>query len=382
MSSATKIKIFVDAHSFDKEHQGIRSFIKRLYIALSEHPGYELYFGASNIENLKAELSEIPGARFVRYRFKSTLMRLLVEVPFHIKRLGIDYAHFQYISPLIKGCRTIVTTHDVLFLDFKSYFPRFYRISREFLFRYSIRRSDIKTTVSEYSRQRIEYHFKIQAKHIHILPNGVDSSYFRPYDPAISRQYVANKFRAENYILYVSRFEPRKNHLHLLRAYTELQLHKQNICLVLVGHNSLPVPEFTEYYKSLETEIKRHITIIPSADIDDLYHLYRGARALVYPSLAEGFGLPPIEAAALQIPVICSNHTAMSDFSFFNQNHINMVEKELLKKTLQKLLATPSVAPDLEKIAGEIERTYTFDLAVKRFLAALKEDQARVLQKN
>jgi hypothetical protein len=176
---ARKIRLFVDAHAFDKEHQGTRSYIKRLYSELARQTNsIEFYFGAKDVDNLSRELGDLPSTHFIKYRSGSSAFRLLIELPVLLRKYSIDLAHFQYISPFFTAGRTIVTTHDVLFLDFKDQFPFFYSMIRGYLFRRSLKNAKISTTVSAYSQARIGLHFKINPSQIDIVPSGVVNYFF------------------------------------------------------------------------------------------------------------------------------------------------------------------------------------------------------------
>lgn len=368
MENNQRIKLFVDAHCFDKEHQGTRSFIKGLYLELNKvSQGIDFIFGAKDIANLKTEFKDISNCTFIQYKFSGSLSRLLFEVPFIIYKHKVDIAHFQYISPFIKNCKHVLTTHDVLFNDFKSEFSTWYRLSRNFLFKYSIRRADLKTTVSEYSKKSIHQHYNIDLDHIHVISNSIGFEYHAPYDKEVSKKQIWKKFGIGPYILSVSRFEPRKNQATLLRAYIDLKLHLKGHYLVLLGHESIKTPAFNVLLKSLSKEVQKYIFINTNVGHEDLFHFYRGANVFVYLSKAEGFGLPPIEAGALRIPVICSNTTAMSDFSFFGEYHLDPANYSLICEKLQKLVDS---APDdgcLQDISNKISEYYEPGLAAKKF---------------
>lgn len=361
MKDASKIKLFIDAHCFDKEHQGTRAFIKRLYAELSKkNKNIEFYFGAKDIENLKQELKDIEGCKFIRYRSSATVSRLLFEIPFIIKKYKIDVGHFQYIIPLIKNCKCIVTTHDVLFNDFKNEFSFFYKLTRNFLFGYSLRNSEIITTVSEYSKKSIQKHFNIEPERIHVTLNGVSEDFLTDFDRTQSKKYIRDHFDISKYILYVSRFEPRKNHALLLKTYLDLQLYKKGYHLVLLGHLSIPVPEFDKLMTQIPPEMQEFVFISNAINDEDLFHFYRATEVMVYPSKAEGFGLPPIEAAALKIPVICSNTTAMSDYTFFGEYHIDPNDAALFSGKIEKILSEPPKEELLQEIREKIELNYLF----------------------
>jgi len=230
-----------------------------------------------------------------------------------IKQNKIDYAHFQYVVPPIKRCKYIVTIHDVLFLDYPHYFPRLYRIKNHFLFKYSAKKSDIVLTVSQYSKDKIEKHFSVS--NVKIIPNAVDPEYFKEYKKETEAQIVKTKYNLENYFLFVSRWEPRKNHHTLLKTFVENEYYKK-YKLVFVGDNAIENKSYNSYFHSLEKGIKEQVIRLKKVRFYDLVHLVRAASLSVYPSFAEGFGIPPLESIACSIPTVCSNTTSMSDFDF------------------------------------------------------------------
>jgi Glycosyltransferase len=371
MTRSKEIKVFVDAHVFDGEYQGTRTFIRGIYTILATYPGIKLFIGGYNVEQLKLNFPENENVFFVKYRFKSSFLRLTLEIPSIIRKHKIEYGHFQYIVPLIKNCKFIVTTHDLLFLEFPDQFPFAYRITKRILFEKSLLRSDIITTVSNYSGSSIQKFLKIKKDKIYITPNGIDSRYFEDYNKDKSSSFIKSKYRIDKYILYVSRIEPRKNHLSLLKAYLEERLFEKNIFLVFLGHESIKVPELNKILLSLSEGIRKCIIIKYDVPDDDLIEFYRGAELFVYPSLAEGFGIPPIEAAACKIPVLCSNETAMKDFSFFNDGLFDPLNITELKTKINRALDRPNNSEYLESISLEVKKRYSWDVSAKKIYELL-----------
>jgi glycosyltransferase involved in cell wall biosynthesis len=367
-----RIRLFIDAHTFDNEFQGTRTFIREIYrqVALLG-PEIDFFIAARDTDNLKREFNFLPNANFIRYKSGSSMLRIFFEIPGILKKYKIDFSHFQYISPLTGTGKFIVTTHDILFNDFKSEFPLVYRASRNFLFRRSIQNAEIKTTVSDYSRQRIASHYGIRAEKIIVIPNGVSEIYFREYNKENSRKYIAQKFRIKNFLLYVSRIEPRKNNLHLLEVYLELRLFEKGISLVFIGKKSISSRGFEKLMNSLPPEAHAYVFHIEQVGDEDLLEFYRAAEVFVYPSKAEGFGIPPLEAAALKTPVLCSNATAMKDFEFFGDNLFDPVNKPELKEKLAGILngADPK---KYEVISEKIREQYSWRRGAAILLTAIK----------
>lgn len=327
-----KSTFFVDCHVFDGNLQGTTSYIKGLYQELINDKSNTFFLAAFDVENLQTVFGTHENVFYLKYKSKNKYIRLLFDVPKLIKINAIDYAHFQYIVPPIKKCKYIVTIHDVLFLDFPVYFPLFYKIKNKLLFKASAKYSDVVLTVSEYSKKQIEKHFNISK--ITITPNAIDPVYFQTYDKTIIKELVKEKFKATNYFIYVSRWEPRKNHDRLLKAFVENNYYK-NYNLVFVGDKAIENKQYNDYYTTLPKEIKASIFNFNKVNFQDLLLLVRGADLSIYPSIAEGFGIPPLESLAANVPTICSNTTAMSDFDFFDTCFFNPLDLEDLKSKIQ-----------------------------------------------
>lgn len=322
------MNLLIDAHVFDGKYQGTRTYLEGLYKEMVRHKDINFYFVASNVELLKIIFGTASNIHYLRLSEHGRLWRLVVEFPWIVKKYNIDYAHFQYVSPLLKNCKEIVTIHDLLFMDFPQFFPWVYRTKNKWLFKRSALRSDILLTVSDYSKDEIHRHFKIAAGKIHITCNGV----LLPDNNSLESD-IRQRMRLSKYILTVSRIEPRKNHLSLLKAFVEMKLYEEDYKLVFIGGYDWSNRDFGEYYKSLPSEVKNKV-VMESASYPDLVDLYRHASLFVFPSYGEGFGIPPIEAVALGCPVLCSHATAMAEFGFpdvmtFNPHDLNELKHKM-----------------------------------------------------
>ncbi len=372
------IRIFVDAHVFDEKYQGTRTYIRELYSLLALEPGLEIFFGAHDPENLKNEFPELPNIHFIKLTARSSWGRLLYDIPRLIRKYQIQYAHFQYIVPVLKNCRQIVTIHDVIFNEYPQEFSWKYRWSRNLLFKLAALRSELVTTVSAYSRKSIACYLNLPESQIGIVPNGVDKRFFAPYNKEDSIAFLQKKFGLGHFLLYVSRIEPRKNHLALLKAYLELKLYERGLYLVLLGYESIPVPAFSQLIQSLPEDIRSFIFIHGEIDNDDLLHFYKACQLFVYPSRAEGFGIPPLEAAALKVPVICSNSTGMAEYDFFGDDHVNPDDEDLLKKRISITLEQPANKEKYEAIARIIAERYSWSTAAESMYQLILADYRRL----
>jgi glycosyltransferase involved in cell wall biosynthesis len=362
MNSEAPIKIFVDAHVFDGPFQGTRTFIKGIYAVMASKPGIEIYLAARDTENLRKNFPASNNIKFIRYYSRSSYQRLLFEIPALIKKHGCDYAHFQYITPFVKNCKYIVTVHDVIFRDIPGAFSLPYRLVKHFLYKRSAAHADVLTTVSDFSKRSIEKHLNIPKEKIHLVPNGINADLFRCTDKTASQSRIKNKYAIDNFILYVSRIEPRKNHVVLLDAWLDLELYKKNIHLVFLGSESIKTRLLGKKLDLLPPEIKKFIFIHGAINDQDLLDFYNAATVFVYPSGGEGFGIPPLEAAALETPVVCSNHAALANYHFFDDDHINPFDLKTLKKRIMQNILNPLAQNILEERSGFIKKIYSWEI--------------------
>lgn len=359
-----KIRLFVDAHVFDKEFQGTVTFLKELYSLLeSQRFELEIFYGAMDADNVKKKIPGVKSGNIIVYKKRAFgFLRYLIDIPLILKSKKIEFAHFQYISPRrIKGCTYIVTLHDILFKDFPEQFPRHYKWSRDLLFYKSFMRAGIKTTVSQYSKKRISLHYNILPENISVIPNGVSESFGKGFSSkAAAKNYIKSKFNVEKYILYVSRIEPRKNHLFLLNAFLDLELEKENYKLIFVGKESIKVADLDLRMSLLSEAQKQSIYWFRQVSQYDLEAFYMACEVFVFPSKGEGFGIPPLEAALCKVPVLCSSSTAMEEYDFFQPHIFNPDNKNEFKTKFSEILKHPTSESGLDKISTEVRNKYSW----------------------
>lgn len=365
------INIFVDCHVLDGSYQGTTTYIKGLYSEAIKDKRFNFYFAANDINRLQQTFGESVNVYYIKYPVINKYFRLLFAIPYLIKKYNIDYAHFQYIVPPIKLCKYINTIHDILFMDYPEFFPESYKLRNKFLFSWSAKKSDIVATVSSYSSARLSHHFSIDSI---ITPNAVNPDYYESYDKKTILNQVKVTYGFDKYWLYVSRWEPRKNHHSLLRCFTENKYYK-NYHLVLAGYNDITNHWFNEVYSKLSAEIKSKIVILGSVTASELMLLTRGASLSIYPSLAEGFGIPPLESAAAGIPTACSNTTAMSDFTFFGDTLFDPNSGSEMQNAIEAALNNVNIT-DIQHIISE---KYRWDLSASILLEAIVENSCNAV---
>ena len=186
---------------------------------------------------------------------------------------------------------TVVTLYDVQHLDLPEMFPRAERAFRTLAYDRSARSAARVVVSSEFVRDRAVERLRLDGERIRVIPFGIDHERFRP-----------DGEHREPFLLYPARVWPHKNHERLFHAFGLLRRVRPDLRLVLTGGGSR---ERVAFPRGVEV----HGQVSPEA----LVSLYRRASALVFPSLYEGFGQPPLEAMACGCPVVCSNAASLPE---------------------------------------------------------------------
>ncbi len=208
------------------------------------------------------------------------------------RRFGtLDAVHYPLtiaLPPL--EAPSAVTVHDLQHLDHPELFSRAERLFRARTHEGSARRADAVIVPSQFVRRRAIELLGLPPERVHAIPWGVDHDRFRPGDE-----------EREQFLLYPARPWPHKNHARLFDAFALLRGERPELRLVLTGggHEGRPVPAGVEVRGLVSGE--------------ELASLYRRTACLVFPSLYEGFGQPPLEAMASGAPVAASNVPAIAE---------------------------------------------------------------------
>ncbi len=197
-----------------------------------------------------------------------------------------DVVHYPLTVPVPPTRRpTVLTLLDVQHLDLPQLFPRGERLFRRLAYDRAAQRADRVVVISEWVRARTVERLGLEPDRVHAIHLGVDHARFTP-DPAVVR---------EELLLYPARPWPHKNHARLFEAFREVRAEHPGLRLLLTGagHDATELPDGVE--------------VRGTVPVEELVGLYRRAAALVFPSLYEGFGLPPVEAMACGCPVAASS---------------------------------------------------------------------------
>lgn len=306
-----RIRIGIDFHIWDGKFQGSRSYVLGLYkAAIRMAPDIDFVFFLRDTESLKAAHPEfgLAHVELVSVRKTSAWKRYAYQLTWLRIRHRLDVMHTQYRVPFLSADRTLCTIHDILFESHPEHFHRLFVMHSRLSIRHAAKAAGAVLTVSEFSRSEIMGRYGVDGRRIGVTRNGVDLVRFCPGD-ADAGTLSRYDLTPGGYILSVGRLEPRKNYARLIRAWGCLGEDAPD--LVLVGQKDFM---FTAIFDALRDAPRRErIHILERVDDKDLVHLMRGALIFAFPTLAEGFGMPVLEAMACGTPVLTSDVTALPE---------------------------------------------------------------------
>ena len=237
-----------------------------------------------------------------------------ISLPLYLLKNRLDLIHVSSVLPPYCPAKSIITLHDIFHEEYEElYTPLEYKRMKT-LIPINAKKADKIITVSNYSKQQIIKHYNITEDKIDVIYNSVDKNTFRILG---NREETQNYIRSnyginDEFILYVGTLQPRKNVERLLNAYFELKKDGGALPkLVIVGKKGWKYKQIFD--RISEFGLERDVIFTGYVPLTDLVYFYNGALLFVFPSIAEGFGIPPLEAMACGTPVICSNTTCFPE---------------------------------------------------------------------
>lgn len=285
-----------------------------------------------------------------------------------------DITHFfNYIVPPFVHGKKVVTVHDMVYKAFPETVRGRTKFMLETGLKKSMKRADIIVTDSEFSKREIIKYFPEHSGKIRVVPCGVDCKRFRPCEnPEIIEKVKKSLEIAGKYFLYVGTIEPRKNLVRLIKAYKVFTRHVKNPPkLVLAGAKGWLCDDIYALVKKLD--IEKQVIFTKYVPSEDMTPLICGAMAFVFPSLYEGFGMPPLEAMACGVPVLTSGEASLPEVTGDCAVICDAYSVKSIAKGLYRLYKNPDLRKDLSRRGIERAKIFTWENSAKKLHAIYRE---------
>ncbi|WP_158997107.1 glycosyltransferase family 4 protein [Pigmentibacter ruber] len=320
------------------EH-GIARHVKELLFNLFKiaSGNNKTYFILVNNDNVF--LDEVLPSNFKLIILKNSVFSLKsqIELFFVIKKYKPDIFHSpQFIVPLLSTVPLIATIHDMNHLALGNNYSFIKRFYYQFFLQKKLKKAKAIITVSNFSKQEIIKYFKIKPELIHVIYNGVQNN-FKPLN-FFSQEKIISVLKKydlpEKYIFTLGNSKPHKNLAKVLESYC---LGNFNLPLVILTNIKEQIEDLKQNY-NCNKQIKT-LTYVAEEDFPIIYGL---SKIFIYVSLYEGFGLPPIEAAACGVPSIVSNTTSLPEIMGNNAIYVDPLKLNEIQAGMEFGLQTES----------------------------------------
>ena len=322
------------------------------------------------------------------YRWYSWSEQLLF--PFLLRKYKLDLVHFPHFNvPLFYRQRFLVTIHDLILFHFPTYQNS--RLSKLFYYlklaayhliiRSTVRRAAKIIAISNFTAMDLLESFNLPAAKVKVIYNGVNFEYVDKSGKSNKSAKLAKQSKSQissickkygiikPYFLYAGSAFPHKNLTRLVKAFKPFS---RNYQLVLLGSNDY-------FYRRLKEIIHREkisgVVITGHLNQKELDLFYRQAKLFIFPSLYEGFGLPPLEALGRKVPVISSDRASLPEVLGDKVRYFNPEKVKDIQRAIKQSLVEPLVIDDLE--LEKLKKRFVW----KKMAQRIQKEYIRLLQK-
>lgn len=336
------MRIGIDARFFGSAGKGLGRYTQKLIENLERVDKTNRYFIFLRKENFDEYRPHNPNFKKALANFPWYSFSEQINMPQVLNKYDLDLVHFPHFNvPLLYRKKFIITIHDLILLHFPTVKnttlnPLFYRLkflAYRLVIKSAVKRAKKIIAVSEFTKKDIINNYRIPEEKIAITYQACEN--FCAISPKNEDEILKKYGIIKPYLLYVGNAYPHKNLEAFVLAYKDIDKQIKNLHLVLVGKEDY-------FYRRLKNFVEeKNIPNLIFPDFipdDDLDSVYKNAALYVFPSLYEGFGLPPLEAMAKGAPVASSDHECMKEILGDSACYFNAKNRKETAETIIRLL--------------------------------------------
>jgi glycosyltransferase involved in cell wall biosynthesis len=366
------VRIAIDARKL--RDYGIGTYVRNLLRYLSRMDKSNEYVVLCRDWDLELLNEVCPAFKQVPESSPGYSVREQITVPRDLRRERADLFHApHYVLPPLTPCKSVVTIHDCIHLRFPQYLPSRlgYAYARGSLWM-ATHRSNRIMTVSEASKRDILEYFRVPSDKIDVIYNGIDERFNQtPAEEDVVR--VRERYQLDDpFVLYAGNVKPHKNIERLIEAFYMLRRGEfENVKLVIIGDE---VSKYAALRHAVHRhKLHKHVRFLGFVPHRTLAVLYRLAAVFVFPSLYEGFGLPPLEAMASGTPVITSNVSSLPEVCGDAALLIDPLQTEAIADAMRRVLTDEALRTDLRRRGLERAKHFSWERSIARVSQIYRE---------
>lgn len=294
-------------------------------------------------------------------------------LPFLIPKCDLFWSP-HYNVPLfpILAKKRIVTIHDTYHLAYSETLSALKVMYAKVTLNSAVRLSDLVLTDSEFSKSEIIKYTSSSTDKIKVLYVGIDTAnYVKIFDVEAKSAAAKRLQLPDKFILFVGNVKPNKNLARLLKAFLLITKNHPGFNLVIVGKKEGFITGDQEVYKLIEQNdyLKSHVYFTGHVAVSDLPLIYNLATLLAFPSIYEGFGLPPLEAMACECPVVVSSVASIPEVCGNAGQYVNPFEIESISEGIDLLISNEDLRLNLIELGKARIKQFDWSVLTAKFVS-------------
>jgi glycosyltransferase involved in cell wall biosynthesis len=360
---------------------GVGTYTRNIVRALGRLDHENDYFLIGSPQKV-AEIGPLPpNFRTIPLLDDATTATGYLECRAILKRLHCDLVHIPHLfwMPRTLPCSYVITVHDVLEHMYRAHDRSNLRRSLHFqLTRRVLKGASRILAVSKYTKGEIEKLFGIPGPRIEVVYNAIDERFLRGHASDTDRQVLAERYLVTYpFLLYAGRISPHKNLVRIIEAFSALkaELEKESrfpdLKLIIIGDELSKHPDLRRTV--IRGGVQNDVRFMGFVPIEMLRVFYDAAKIFVFPSLYEGFGLPPLEAMAHGTPVITSNTSSLPEVVGNAAVLVNPENVFEIMRALLRVLLDQTVREKFKQRGYEQAKKFSWDASARQILSVYEQ---------
>jgi glycosyltransferase involved in cell wall biosynthesis len=373
------VKIAIDIRRMTEF--GVGTYTRNIVRALSRLDHDNEYFLIGPPEKV-AEINSLPpNFQTVPLLEPDTTAKGYLECRSILKRFRCDLVHVPHLFwlPRTLPCPYVMTVHDLLEHMYGARKSSGFKRSLHFqLTRRVLSGAERILAVSNFTKNEIEKVFGIPSKSVEVVHNAIDPRFLHGHATEADRQFLAERYQITHpFLLYAGRISPHKNLVRIIEAFSALkaELEKEemypDLKLIIIGDELSKHPDLRRTV--IRGGVQNDVRFLGFVPIDVLRIFYDAAKIFVFPSLYEGFGLPPLEAMAHGTPVLTSNASSLPEVVGHSAVMVNPENVFEIMRGLHRVLLDQALREKLKQRGYEQVKKFSWDESARKILSVYEE---------
>jgi glycosyltransferase involved in cell wall biosynthesis len=360
---------------------GVGTYIRNIVRALSRLDRQNRYYLIGSPDKA-AEIGPLPANfRSISFLEADNSARGYLAFRTTVRRLQCDVVHIPHLFwvPRALPCPYVMTVHDVLEHMARARAQSDVRRSLHFhMTRRVLRGAARIIAVSQFTKSELEKLFQISPDRIETVYNAIDERFLRGHSSQADHEFIAQRYQVNYpFLLYAGRISPHKNLVRIIEAFSALKpaLEKDGLYpdlkLIIIGDELSKHPDLRRTV--IKSGVQNDVRFLGFVPIEVLRIFYDEAKIFVFPSLYEGFGLPPLEAMAHSTPVVTSNTSSLPEVVGDAAVLVNPENVFEIMRALHRVLVDQDLREKMKRRSQEQSRRFSWESSARRVLQVYEE---------